>query len=156
MMVMTDNNAFEFFDFSEEETEEAALNISTEGYDRDGRICACGHPMKRHSSYGGLSTCSPTRLVCPCKEARAVIETSDTRVFLRKTRGSGTLHALAQGLHAAQKAGHTVKWLIEMKCDKCGTQGQVRPVSVSQRGVIMEEATGYDKLLCVTCRENLA
>jgi hypothetical protein len=60
---------------------------------------------------------------------------------------------LAQGLHAAQKAGHTVKWLIEMKCDKCAIEGKVSPVAVSQRGTIMDEATGFDVLLCQKCRE---
>jgi hypothetical protein len=146
-------NPFEFFDFSEEETEEAAKAISTEGYDRDGRICVCGHPMKRHAVYGGMTSCTPTRLVCPCKSARPVLDVSDTRVFLRKTRGSGSLHALAQGLFAAIKANHKVDWLVEQKCDKCGIEGKVSPVAVSQRGVIMEEATGFDALLCVKCRE---
>jgi len=146
-------NAFEFFDFSEEETEEAAKAISTEGYDRDGRICACGHPIKRHAIYGGMTSCTPTRLVCPCKASRPVLDVSDTRVFLRKTRGQGSLHALAQGLFAALKAGHKVEWLVEQKCDKCGTEGKVSPVAVSQQGVTMNEATGYDALLCLTCRE---
>lgn len=152
---MTENNAFDFFDFSEEEAEEKANEFKTDSYDRDGRICICGHPIKRHTSFNGISTCTPTRLICPCKKQRAVLETSDTRVFLRKTRGSGSSHALAQGILAC-KDKHEVKWLVEMKCDKCGTEGKVSPVAVSQRGVIMEEATGYDALLCQKCRTEVA
>lgn len=153
---MTENNAFDFFDFSEEEAEEKAREFESDKYERDGRICICGHPIKRHAFYGGLSTCTPTRLICPCKKAREVIEASDTRLFLRKTRGSGSSHALAQGILAAKHKGQEVKWLVEMRCDKCGVEGKVSPVAVSQRGVIMDEATGYDALLCQKCREESA
>jgi hypothetical protein len=152
---MADANAFDFFDFSEEESEQTAKDILSEGYDRDGRICMCGHPMKRHNEYSGIMSCSPTRLVCPCKKSRPVIDVSDTRVFLRKTRGPGSLHALAQGILAAGKAGHKVEWLIEHKCDKCGVDAKVSPVAVTQHGAIVDEATGYDALLCVQCREGL-
>jgi len=149
---MTENNAFDFFDFSEEEAVEQARLFESDKYDRDGRICLCGHPMKRHANYGAGSTCSPSRLICPCKKSRPVIETSDTRVFLRKTRGSGSGHALAQGILAA-KGKHDITWLVEMKCDKCEAEGKVSPVAVSQRGTIMDEATGFDALLCQKCRE---
>jgi hypothetical protein len=147
---------FDFFDFSEEEAEEQAMAVSNETGDRDGRICVCGHPAKRHNIYSGIVSCSPTRLVCPCKKLKPVVETSDTRVFLRKTRGAGPSHALAQGIFAASKKGHSVEWLIEMKCDKCGTEGKVSPVAVSQQGVVMYEATGFDVLLCQKCREESA
>ena len=149
---MTENNAFDFFDFSEEEAEEQAKLFGSDKFDRDGRICLCGHPMKRHTDTGGRSACSPSRLICPCKKSRPVIESSDTRVFLRKTRGSGSGHALAQGILAA-KGKHEIKWLVEMKCDKCEAEGKVSPVAVSQRGTIMDEATGFDALLCQKCRE---
>jgi hypothetical protein len=145
---MTENNAFDFFDFSEEEAVKQARLFESDKYDRDGRVCLCGHPMKRHA----FTKCSPSRLICPCKKARPVLETSDTRVFLRKTRGSGTGHALAQGILAA-KGKHEITWLVEMKCDKCGTEGKVSPVAVSQQGSIMDEATGFDALLCQKCRE---
>jgi len=149
---MTENNPFDFFDFSEEEAEEKAREFEGDGYNRDGRICICGHPMKRHTEYGGLSTCSPSRLVCPCKKGKPVLEVSDTRVFLRKTRGSGTAHALTQGILAC-KGKHEVKWLVEQRCDRCKSEGKVSPVPVTQQGIIKDEATGYDVLLCQRCRE---
>jgi hypothetical protein len=149
---MTENNAFDFFDFSEEEAEQQAREFESDKYDRDGRICICGHPMKRHTSFNGMTTCSPSRLICPCKKSRPVIESSDTRVFLRKTRGSGSSHALAQGILAA-RGKHEITWLIEMKCDKCGAEGKISPVAVSQAGIIKDEPTGFDVLLCQKCRE---
>jgi hypothetical protein len=54
---------------------------------------------------------------------------------------------------ASAKAGHKVDWLIEQKCDKCDVAGKVSPVSVTQHGVIVDGATGFDVLLCATCRE---
>ena len=157
---MTENNAFEFFDFSEEEAEEQARLFESDKFERDGRICLCGHPMARHTFLdGGKSTCSPSRLVCKCRKARPVLETSDTRVFLRKTRGVGSGHALSQGILAA-RGKHEITWLVEMKCDKCGTEGKVSPVVVSERGIILsnfytneDKQPRFDKLLCQQCRE---
>jgi hypothetical protein len=153
---MEDKNQdpFSFMDFTLEEAIEADESVET-GRTRDGRVCVCGHPMTRHVFVAGLVFCKPTRMECPCKEQRAVIDTTDTRSFLRKTAGQGPLHALGRGLQNAIKAGHKVDWLIDMKCDRCETEGPIAPVAVSQRGVAMDEATGYDKLLCKQCRTEI-
>jgi hypothetical protein len=160
---MTENNAFDFFDFSEEEATEKAREFEYEKYDRDKRICICGHPMKRHTELDeGKSSCSPSRLICKCRYSRPVLETSDTRVFLRKTRGTGSGHALSQGILAA-KGKHEITWLIDMKCDRCQDEAKVSPVVVTRRGVIIshfdsnddrdEEKEIFHKLLCQNCRE---
>lgn len=143
---------FGFLDFT---FEEAELEIS-EAEVRDdvrGLICICGHPVGRHDSNAGLVMCSAGKSTCPCKNVRPVVRVENARIFLRRTKGGGALHALSQGLVSARKAGQNIEWLIDQKCDLCGKAKQLSPVPVTQRGVIVSEPTGYDKLLCVQCRE---
>lgn len=148
-----DWSAFEYLDFTPEEALHADdLLCARQGRRRDGRICVCGHPMTRHAMLSGLVYCKPTRMECPCKKARPVVEASDTRPFLRKTEGQGAMHALGRGLLAASRDGHRVEWLVPRQCDRCGTEGPVSPVPVTQRGVAVNEATGFDALLCNKCR----
>ena len=148
-----DWSAFEHLDYTPEEALRVhELLTQPKGRDRDGRICACGHPMTRHAVLSGLVYCKPSRMECPCKKDRPVVTTSDTRLFLCKTEGQGPMHALGRGLVAAAKDGHRVEWLIEKKCDRCGSEGPVSPVPVTQRGVAVSEPTGFDALLCAKCR----
>jgi hypothetical protein len=151
---MTEKDPFEFLDFTEEEAQEALEEVSTRG-GRDGRICLCGHPNKRHTTYSGIVSCTPTKMSCPCKKVRLVVDASDTRPFLRKTHGAGVFHALGQAMVGAKKSGISVEWIVDMKCDRCGVEGPVSPVPVNQRGISVDEATGYDALLCRTCREEV-
>ena len=148
-----DWSAFEHLDFTPEEALHADdLLCARQGRRRDGRVCACGHPMTRHAILNGLVYCKPTRMECPCKRDRPVLTTSDTRPFLRKTEGQGAMHALGRGLLAASRDGHQVEWLSAPECDRCHAQGPVSPVPVTQQGVAVNEATGYDALLCAKCR----
>lgn len=119
---------------------------------RDGRVCICGHGAGRHSLNNGVVWCKPARMDCPCKKLRPVLEVEDTRPFLRKTAGAGPLHALVRGMSAVLSSGKRVEWIIDLKCDKCGAEGQVAPVPVTRNGLVMSEATGYDALLCMKCR----
>lgn len=139
-------------DFTMEESLKAIEKSNEHGRDR--RICICGHSMKRHedASGRGVLQCSTGKQNCPCKKPRAVLETSDTRNFMRKTIGSGSMHALGLGIAGAVNAGHGVTWLIELKCDKCGAEGTLSPTAVTQNGVVKDEATGFDALLCRECR----
>lgn len=143
-----------FFDFTEDEAEKAINNIEMLSGRKDGRICLCGHSNGRHSLINGILSCQAAKQYCPCKSLRLVVECSNTRPFLRKTSGAGPLHALSQGITSAIKAGYEIKWLVDMECDKCQNTVPVSPVPVSQRGVEMDEATGYDALLCRDCRVN--
>lgn len=139
-------------DFTMEESLEAIEKSNEHGRDR--RVCICGHSMKRHEDAAGMGRmqCSVGKQSCPCKNPRAVLEASDTRNFMRKTIGTGSLHALALGIAGAVNAGHSVDWIVELKCDKCGAEGSLAPVAVTANGVVKDEATGYDALLCRTCR----
>lgn len=154
---MSADQVFEHLDFTQEEAQAADESLlARQGRKRDGRICVCGHPVTRHTLLaGGLVYCKPTKMECPCKASRPVIESSDTRPFLRKTEGPGVLHALGRGIQAALKAGHDVDWLVDKQCDRCGTEGPVSPVPVTQRGVAVNEPTGFDALLCRKCREQV-
>lgn len=123
---------------------------------RDGRICLCGHGLSKHQDLGGYILCKPSKMDCPCKKIRAVIDTDDTRPFLRRTSGAGPLHALSRGLAALAQSGKSAQWIVELVCDKCGEHSdQIVPVPVTQNGYASDEPTGYDLLLCQTCREGL-
>jgi hypothetical protein len=140
-------DAMSFFDFSEEEALEVAEKEIIRTRERDGRICICGHPNTRHASYADVVSCTPTRMACDCQQIRLVLDVSDTRLFLRKTTGSGTSHALSKSVSKAQSLGSEVKWLVEPRCDKCGILKAVSPVAISQNG-----KHGYNAFLCVDCR----
>ena len=143
------------FEYDDVVAGEAELVASGRRRTGDRRICVCGHPAGRHTQVQGITLCKPTRMECPCKNLRAVLRAEDTRNFLRKTEGSGALHALGRGLRAAQDAGKSVEWLVEAKCDSCLTAAQVSPVAVTQRGIVVQSATGFDALLCRKCREEV-
>jgi hypothetical protein len=146
------SNPFDFFDFSEEDVAEVVQERKSNPYRRDGAICLCGHARSKHVEGPLGFTCAPAKQFCPCKSLRVVARTSDTRCFLFKTTGPGKYHALSMGLSKAQKVGADVEWLGEGVCDRCQMEVPVQPVAVSQRGVTMNEATGFDALLCVDCR----
>ena len=148
------NNPFAHFDFTFEEATEANRVLALYRQDRNKKICVCGHGISRHSiNPRGDVICKPSSMYCPCKEKREVLEVEDVRDFLSKTHGSGKFHALGRGLQKAMEKGHKVEWLIEVKCDRCGTEGPISPVPVSKNGVAQEDATGYDALLCKECRQ---
>jgi hypothetical protein len=79
---------------------------------RDGRICLCGHGLSKHQDLGGYILCKPSKMDCPCKKIRAVIDTDDTRPFLRRTSGAGPLHALSRGLAALAQSGRVPNGLL--------------------------------------------
>lgn len=129
------------------------ITARTKAGNRDRRVCLCGHGVSKHTNFAGTLTCKPSAMFCKCKKIRPVLETSDTRIFLRKTEGAGAMHALSRGIFAAVKAGRDVEWTVELKCDKCGsTQGPIVPSPVTQSGMSTSEATGFDALLCGECR----
>lgn len=137
---------------SMEEAKEADDALRERPAVRDGRICICGHGVGRHSVTSGVVWCKPARMDCPCKKVRPVLEVDDARPFLRKTAGAGAMHALVRGLSALAESGKKAKWIVDLKCDKCGEEGSVVPVPVTKNGIVMSEPTGFDALLCPECR----
>lgn len=121
----------------------------------DRRICVCGHRVAAHTEIAGVTFCKPSRMECPCKKCRPVLEAEDTRVFIRATAGGGRLHALSQGLYNLIARGKNARWIIDFKCDRCNEKSEkpLTPVPVTQSGISVSYATGYDALLCDDCRE---
>jgi len=149
---MSENNVFDAFDFTLEEALAADAALISRPAERDGRVCVCGHPVARHTQVSGLTFCKPTRMECPCKSVRTVLESDDVRPFLRKTEGAGALHALGRGIAAAVSKGIKVNWVDKLVCDRCKAETKLSPVPVTQRGIAVNHATGFDALLCEECR----
>lgn len=149
-------NALQAIGMNLDEVVEIDAGLRTRPATRDGRICACGHSMTKHTEVGGIVLCKPSKMDCPCKKSRPVLDVEDTRPFLRKTQGPGPMHALSRGLAALLSLGKSADWIIDLVCDKCGkSAGLLSPVSVTKDGRTSETATGYDALLCSKCREAL-
>lgn len=158
---MTDDNkealeALEAMGISLEEAEKAdrvSRETPRRERDRDISVCLCGHGSARHIVVNGTVFCKPSRMECPCKKLRPVLEATDTRKFLRKTTGGGALHALTLGILSHVKENKSVTWIVDLKCDRCGKDDKnVVPVPVTQHGRAVGYATGYDALLCRECR----
>ena len=150
-----EKNPFDYMDFTLDEALAADELLRSKPSERDGRICLCGHPVGRHTIATGITYCKPSRMECPCKSCRPVIESDDVRPFLRKTGGAGRQHALGRGMAAAMEKGIHFEWTIDMECDRCHEQGRLSPVPVTQNGTATQEATGFDALLCTSCREQV-
>lgn len=146
-------NPFKFFDFSEEEVKKVNEEMKTIRVERDARICICGHAVSRHGGVDiGATYCSPSKMQCPCRNIKAVVEAQDSRDFLNKTIGSGPMHALGRGIQSSMERSHWVKWIIDPVCEMCGKDSQISPVPISQQGVVLYEASGWNALLCRNCR----
>jgi hypothetical protein len=150
---VAENNPFDFLDFDYTDVVEATKDLDSKRLDRDNRICVCGHPLGRHKpNPRGVIECKPTKMYCSCRTKTPVLKAEDVRDFLFRTVGGGQLHALSRGIQNAVDKGHTVEWLIEPKCEKCGAEGKVSPTPVTKEGFIKNEPTGFDALLCRECR----
>ena len=127
--------------------------LARKSYGTDRQICLCGHGVSRHTVTNGVVFCKPARMECPCKRVRPVLITEDTRMFIRKTDGSGSAHALARGIRATVEKNKSVSWSIDLVCDRCGeSDNNIVPAAVTQSGNAVSYATGYDALLCPECR----
>ena len=122
----------------------------------DRRICLCGHSVGRHTEISGRPSCQVGKQFCPCRRIQPVLLTNDTRSFIRKTEGSGLMHALTRGLAGAVEKNLDIEWLEDERyCHKCKTQEpdmRLTPMSVSSNGTPQSLATGYDALFCDNCR----
>jgi hypothetical protein len=147
-------NALAMMGISVEEVDQADVELlEKRKHSVDRQVCACGHGMARHTVVAGVTYCKPARMECPCRKTRPVIETDDTRMFIRKTDGAGPAHALTRGIRAAVEKKKSVTWIVDLICDRCGEESHsIVPVPVTQSGHAASHATGYDALLCPDCR----
>lgn len=171
--------AAEFMGMTPEEWEETMMTTArkygTGGSkkDADKLICLCGHGVTRHTVSYGAVLCQPSRMVCPCKRVQPVLRVSDTRPFMRKSRGNGPAHALSLGIQgllakttkpAQTKRGplpfwevppeeHFIEWIVEQRCDRCKKEGPVKPamLTLDRLRLTNEPITGIDVLLCTSC-----
>ena len=142
----------------------------------DRRICMCGHPINRHKihmtpenpkgvpwtegpvpSTGML--CRINAMNCSCKEPIPVLKVTDARSFLRTTEGAGAAHALIRGIRDIMPKA-TYEWLIDIKCQRCGVIGaehKIQPVPLTklQKRTLDGKSQGYDRFLCLNCREDV-
>lgn len=154
---MTDN-PLDLFGFDAEDIEEVFKENEVEEINRrDKRICACGHPTKKHEFFENVGwTCKPGRHKCRCESPAAVIAVWDTRYFMRKSVGNGGRHALALGIRASMNAdsskNYLLEWLVPTTCQGCATENvKLYPMNMTNQGVIMEESSVMSKLLCNMC-----
>ena len=164
------------FGISEAEMAEALAKANGKREAQKGLVCICGHPAGRHleTEYRGITRIRCTAhknsenpsAECPCKEARIVLKVDDSRGFLRKTTGAGSSHALVLGIASSRqkakdafaegkrdKETFDMEWLVELKCDKCGSYDSgVVPCPVSDRGVVISYASAITLFLCKDCR----
>lgn len=164
------------FGLSEKEIAEALAVANGKRESVKGLVCICGHPAGRHieTEYRGEKRvrCTAhknsenTSAECPCKAARVILKVEDSRGFLRKTMGAGALHALVLGIASSRERVRQayadgkrdndkfeIEWLIDLKCDKCGTyEKEVLPCPVSDRGVVVSNSAAVTLLLCKDCR----
>lgn len=100
-------------------------DIRRKEYDR--QVCICGHAMNKHSEFSsGMWQCHTARMYCPCERPKAVVEVSDTRYFMTKSRGYGAKHALSTGLSRLKERGGTSRLIIEPLCFVC--QREITPL----------------------------
>lgn len=155
------------FDLDLDDVLEAAVGYDSTSRNDDRRVCSCGHGMSRHkfNPIENRHACMPGRLSCPCLIPTAVMDTPNTRYFMRKSHGSGKKHALSMGYAASKEAlgdefTDKVKWLIEPKCQFCGTETKYYPVRVTAKGKILfdsaEKEEGVTAFLCEECRDPVA
>lgn len=123
---------------------------------RDPRICVCGHAVNKHVPESGA--CEPTRYKCPCRQMIAVLTVEDTRLFLRKTTGPASEHALTRGIAALAEAGKGCEWIEEThKCFKCGGGDRLRAVPTNQDGTLVKyEHSQYNILVCADCYKEMS
>ena len=152
--------ALEALGISVEDMENAEKELESKGLRRyrytDNRVCACGHGVTKHTVTNGVVYCKPSRMECPCRKMRPVLEAEDTRRFIYRTNGSGPMHALTRGIMSCIESDKAVTWIVDLACDRCGEKtGNVVPVPVTQNGRASSDATGFDALLCPVCREEV-
>jgi hypothetical protein len=148
------NEAFEALNqigIHQDEIEEF-IKIRDRGQEVRREVCICGHAINKHDGIGGNVVCVTARMWCPCTTPLPVLNVQDTRFFMTRTYGAGRKHALATGLHRLGKKGKWAKWVIELKCAKCGASNvPVYPSAIDESNQVSRRPTSRNFLLCENC-----
>jgi hypothetical protein len=111
-------------------------------------VCVCGHAMNKHSD--GL--CHTARMYCPCENPMPVVEVSDTRYFMTKSRGYGAQHALSTGLSRLHEVGGSSRLIIEPKCFRCGEMANpLIPAGFSRDQWLVYRPGIFNGMFCLSC-----
>jgi hypothetical protein len=115
-------------------------------------VCVCGHAMNKHSQLSGHTFCHTARMYCPCEDPRPVVEVSDTRYFMTKSRGYGAHHALSTGLSRLHEVGGSSRLLIEPKCFRCGELANpLIPAGFNRDRWLIFQPGPYNGMFCQSC-----
>lgn len=148
-------NALAALGITPEEAEQVKESIKQQTR-RDPRICLCGHPMSRHYTDAGVSSCLLPKSDCNCQFPTAALKVGDTRLFLRNTSGPGPEHALTKGIIALTMQNKEAEWLIPIECNKCkATEGRIVPVPITDAMTVAYESAKRNVLLCEDCMMGL-
>lgn len=93
---------------------------AAQAVDRRAEICACGHPMGKHTAVGGGSVCSALRSSCRCRKAWAVLKAPNARLFSYRTDEFGAAVVKGAAKTNAVGLGHRLEWIGAQECAVCG------------------------------------
>lgn len=172
-----EKDPLDFVSFSEEDYQavEAKLKSNPRGDDLDRRICACGHPIRRHKAnpfakvpgVAEVVSCQPPNVgsVCTCKVPKPVLQVANTKRFLmRPVKDFGSAgHPLLRGIRAvkdkSEEEYRKIEWLISMRCEKCKAEDvKITPVGFYVNTQTYAEgnlAGDITVFLCDSCRFGL-
>lgn len=96
-------------------------------------ICACGHPLGKHTAVNGKGLCNALKATCPCTDRVGVLKAPNARIFSYRTDEQG--HAIIKGVAKTYEIemGHRIEWIIELVCmeEGCGSTDRVTFVPVN-------------------------
>jgi len=116
-------------------------------------VCVCGHPMAHHESvYEGLDSCQESKMFCPCRFKKAVVEVEDLRAFKFSSEGYGRDHALWKGLKKLRAMGKGATALVDSICWKCFEKRPIEPVSITPGNLVSKQPQARNVMVCIPCR----
>lgn len=116
-------------------------------------VCVCGHPIAHHESvYEGLDSCQESKMFCPCRHKKAVLEVEDLRAFKFSSEGYGRDHALWKGLKKLRKMGKGATTLVDSICWKCLEERPIEPVSLTPENRVSRHPEARNVMVCIPCR----
>ena len=116
-------------------------------------VCVCGHPMAHHESvYEGLDSCQESKMFCPCRFKKAVLEVEDLRAFKFSSEGYGRDHALWKGLKKLRTMGKGATALVDSTCWKCLEKRPIEPVSITPGNLVSRQPQARNVMVCIPCR----